>query len=76
MSKKLKRFLFNYFVTAAVLGIILAVYEQVGRFFAGDYYSLVWWGIVALSVAIFAIIGWQLVVGIQSGRLLFDDLDD
>jgi hypothetical protein len=76
MSKRMRRFILNSARAVLVLGTALAIFEQIGPNVTGDYFTLIWWGIVLLSLAVAAFIGWRLCVGIQSGHLLFDDMDE
>ena len=76
MPKRLKNYLANTTITALILGLILAVYEAIGPYLAGQYYNLIWWGIVVASAIILGVIIWRMVVGCQNGHLLDDGLDD
>ena len=76
MSKRFKKFVGNYIITALVLGAVLLIYEQVGPLIAGEYFNLIWWGIIGVSAVILIFIGWRLWTGIQSRHLLFDDPND
>ena len=76
MSKRLRNFIYRSCVTALVLGLVMAVYEEIGPKVAGDNYTLILWVIRSLSAAVVAFIGWRLYVGIRDGHLLFDDPND
>ena len=72
----MKKFIFNSVKTALVLGAVLVIYEQLGQRLAGDYFNLIWWGIVLFSLAVGAFIIWRFKVGVESGYLLFDDVNE
>ena len=76
VSKRMKRFILNAVKTALVLSVVGAVFDQIGPTVAGDYFNLMWWGLVVLSLAVAVFIGWRFKVGVESGHLLFDDMDD
>ena len=76
MSKQMRNFIYYYAKTALVLGLILLIYEKVGPFVAGDYFNLIWWGILVASILILVFIGWRLWIGINNGSLRFDNTDD
>jgi formate hydrogenlyase subunit 4 len=76
MSKRLKKFIYRSIMAVLFLGVVEVIYDQIGPLVAGDYFTLIGWGIQIVVAAIFAFIGWRLCVGIRSGYLLFDDLDD
>ena len=76
MPKRLKIFILNILKTALVFSVVLTVFDQIGPMIAGEYFTLIWWGIDVVSLAIIAFIIWRLCVGLQNGYLLFDDLDD
>ena len=58
------------------LGVVGVVFDQIGPMVAGDYYTLAWWGLFVLTLATAAFIVWRFCVGVENGRLLFDDMDD
>lgn len=62
--------------TTLALGVASAIFDQIGPKIAGDYFALIWWGIVVLSLAVASFFAWRFYVGVQSGRLLFDDVED
>jgi hypothetical protein len=72
----MKRFILKAFKTALVLGVAQVVFDQIGPSIAGDYYTLISWGLVGLSLALVGFVAWRLYHGIESGYLLFDDMDD
>jgi hypothetical protein len=76
MSKRMKRFILNSVRAVLALGVIAVVYGQVGPIVAGDDFTLVLWAIRFVMVAVLGFIAWRFCVGIRSGRLLFDEIDD
>jgi hypothetical protein len=72
----MRRFISIAVVTALALGVASAIFDQIGPEIAGDYFALIWWGIVVLSLAVASFVVWRFYVGVQSGYLLFDDIDD
>jgi hypothetical protein len=52
------------------------VFEEIGPTLAGDYFALAWWGLLAATLVAAAFIIWRFWAGVQSGRLLEDDIDD
>jgi hypothetical protein len=73
VPKRLKQFICNSAIAALVLGLVEVVYDQVGPFLAGDYFTLILWGIRLVTVAVMAFIIWRLYVGLKNGDLLIDD---
>lgn len=76
MSKRLKNFIYRSFVTALILGLGLFLYDQIGPYVAGDYFTLIWWIIQLIAAAVIGFIAWRLYVGLRDGHLLFDDYND
>lgn len=76
MTKRMRRFIVNAMKTALILGVAGGTFDLIGPTVAGDYFNLIWWGLLLLSIAVFVFIGWRFWVGVESGRLLFDELDD
>ena len=76
MSRRLKKFIYRSIITALFLGVVEVIYDQIGPIVAGDYFTLILWGIRLVTVAVLVFIGWRLYVGCRDGYLLFDDLDD
>jgi hypothetical protein len=73
MPKRLKHFIYNSILATIVLGVVEVVYNQIGPFVAGDYFTLILWGIRLVTFAVFAFIAWRLSVGLRNGDLLIDD---
>jgi hypothetical protein len=73
VSRRLKKFIGRSIIAAIVLGTVEAIYDQIGPYVAGDYFTLILWGIRLVSVAVLAFIVWRLCVGCRNGHLLFDD---
>jgi hypothetical protein len=76
VSRRLKKFIVRSIIAVAFLALVEGGYEQIGPIVAGDYFTMILWGIRIVTVAVFAFIAWRLCVGCRSGYLLFDDLDD
>ena len=72
----MKRFILNAAKTALFLGVVGVVFDQIGPTVAGDYFNLIWWGLVVLSLAVAIFLGRRFKVGVESGHLLSDDMDD
>ena len=68
--------MYRSFVAVFALGTVAVIYDRIGPFMAGEYYTLILWGIRLFTFASFACIAWRLYVGCRDGHLLFDDLDD
>jgi len=69
----MRRFIINALKTALILGAALRIFDLIGPMVTGDYFRLIWWGLVVFSTSVLAFIGWRFWAGVQSGRLLFDD---
>jgi uncharacterized membrane protein YqjE len=76
MPNRLKQAFGNLAITALVMGFALSIFDVAGPFIAADYYRLIFWGLVVLSVLILAIGLWRVKIGIQNGSLLVDDPED
>jgi hypothetical protein len=63
-------------LAAIVLGTVTAIYDQIGPYVAGDYFTLILWGIRLVTVAVIVFITWRLSIGLRNGDLLLDDSDD
>jgi hypothetical protein len=59
-----------------VLGLASFLYDQIGPSVAGDYFTLILWGIRLVTAAVIGFISWRLYIGFRDGHLLVDDCDD
>lgn len=76
MPKRLKKFIYRSFLAALYLGLASFLYDQIGPYVAGDYFTLIWWGIQLVIVTVIGFIAWRLYIGVRDGHLLFDDYND